>query len=328
MKDKEYYLDFKLKKDVKEFQQRINDLLENITKKRKADIIYRHRYVKDDIHTHEIITFIKDGVCYSTGEMTQIFIKGIENEYFSLMYCKNTYFNADKLLIYVNKQLKQKDEIELWSNYLKHSRKDNDNLNIVRYLEAAAKNLCKIEGCYKPVKSRGLCNNHYSKKYKRRVLRTAKNSSREKCKVAGCDEPAYATGYCNRHYQQVRSTGKILEEDKRCKAPHCDRKSKSLGYCSKHYQQIYRYGQLTPEREQGSPKRFCSVKGCNNLVHAKGYCSTHYYYHLNNKEIKVWAEICKVDGCNKNVRCKGLCDKHYRQELKNRKSLTNSNKDN
>lgn len=53
------------------------------------------------------------------------------------------------------------------------------------------KRVCKMDGCYGPLKARGLCNKHY-----RRVLQKRADT----CSIEGCQSPVKARGWCNKHW--------------------------------------------------------------------------------------------------------------------------------
>ena len=56
---------------------------------------------------------------------------------------------------------------------------------------------CKVEGCERPFRYKGLCVTHYQ--YQRK-LKNEKDSSRPKCKVEGCTRFSIMKGFCRSHY--------------------------------------------------------------------------------------------------------------------------------
>ena len=56
---------------------------------------------------------------------------------------------------------------------------------------------CKVEGCERPFRYKGLCVTHYQ--YQRK-LKNQKDSSRPKCKVEGCTRFSIMKGFCKVHY--------------------------------------------------------------------------------------------------------------------------------
>lgn len=70
----------------------------------------------------------------------------------------------------------------------------------------ATASVCKIEGCDKPAKKRGLCNPHYNVWYRENV----KAADTRRCGAKGCNEPLHAHGYCGRHAYKFRAHGDPL----------------------------------------------------------------------------------------------------------------------
>jgi len=65
--------------------------------------------------------------------------------------------------------------------------------------------MCAIDGCERPVKSRGLCQAHY-----RRKLRCGEvGRDRKPCSVDGCGSSAVSKGYCSTHYQRLLKYGRL-----------------------------------------------------------------------------------------------------------------------
>lgn len=65
-----------------------------------------------------------------------------------------------------------------------------------------SKATCRIEGCEKSTRARGLCHSHYMEWW-----RENRTSHRAPCSVEGCDELSSAKGYCPKHYERWRRTG-------------------------------------------------------------------------------------------------------------------------
>lgn len=61
---------------------------------------------------------------------------------------------------------------------------------------ALATNTCSVEGCDKPVKTRGRCQGHYKQWWKRN------RSSDRGCAIHGCNGSHYARGWCQKHYMR------------------------------------------------------------------------------------------------------------------------------
>lgn len=77
---------------------------------------------------------------------------------------------------------------------------------------ARMRGICKVEGCEKPVRARGLCGGHYARFRVGRPIDSPIrqwNSARG-CKIANCNGIHEGLGYCDLHYQRFKS-GRDLE---------------------------------------------------------------------------------------------------------------------
>lgn len=54
---------------------------------------------------------------------------------------------------------------------------------------------CRSENCYRPVRSNGLCNSHYSKSLKSKAADVP-------CVVVGCNKPGFQLKMCQAHYKR------------------------------------------------------------------------------------------------------------------------------
>lgn len=73
---------------------------------------------------------------------------------------------------------------------------------------------CSVDGCEKPVKSKGLCNGHNERRRKGKPLHGAlkpmgKAPDDRLCTVPGCDHPFLANGICRMHYERIRRHGDL-----------------------------------------------------------------------------------------------------------------------
>lgn len=142
------------------------------------------------------------------------------------------------------------------------------------------------------------------------------------CSVDGCGKPMKSKGFCGNHYATNRRNGTPIPLRQKslnraqCSAPGCDKKSSAKGYCSKHYARWVKYGgtELPPQK----PRFICSVSGCQETKHkAHGLCQFHYERAREGRKLelakrpKIKGAICKIDGCNARHRTGGYCNKHY-----------------
>lgn len=70
----------------------------------------------------------------------------------------------------------------------------------------AAKRICSIEGCDKPVVARGWCRTHYSR-WQRRRDPFAVRITPDICSIEGCNKPHNARGWCKMHYSRWSKHG-------------------------------------------------------------------------------------------------------------------------
>jgi hypothetical protein len=99
--------------------------------------------------------------------------------------------------------------------------------------------ICRVDGCGRPVKARGVCNAHYLRWHKGQDVDVEPERSKT-CSVEGCERQHYAHGICAPHYKKLRKYGdaEFLHPrfDKRtCSVDGCDRPHGSVGLCDMHY---------------------------------------------------------------------------------------------
>jgi 5-methylcytosine-specific restriction endonuclease McrA len=107
--------------------------------------------------------------------------------------------------------------------------------------------LCKIEGCNRTSKARGLCNMHYYRDKKgikdlspfplsRKEFSTLK--SKIKCNIDGCLNDYFANGFCHNHYELNRRNGipgHIMRKEIKCSFEGCNEfATRKFGLCSFH----------------------------------------------------------------------------------------------
>lgn len=72
--------------------------------------------------------------------------------------------------------------------------------------------VCKYKGCGRPRCAKGLCNTHWTQKYKYGMeLQPIRDYGNESCKVESCARKYLAKGFCKAHYQRYRK-GLPMEE--------------------------------------------------------------------------------------------------------------------
>lgn len=110
------------------------------------------------------------------------------------------------------------------------------------------KHTCTIEGCDRLTHSRGWCQKHYLRWYKRGTTDLWQPSV---CAVESCDKKAQAKGWCPAHYMRWRKNGdplggrwpKVVEPI--CSMDDCERATWCRGWCKAHYERWRKHGDPT-----------------------------------------------------------------------------------
>ncbi len=165
---------------------------------------------------------------------------------------------------------------------------------------------CTIDGCTRPIESRGLCKAHYKRwlvgdrgEVLARPLRWRKHhgeaeNENTSCSVDGCEQDVFSKGYCEAHYARSRrgESGQVLSRPLgkrprknlgKCSVDGCKNKAKSAGMCTKHYARTIRNrtgisnapvdGDSWTDYKQNK----CAVPGCDHvsLRASHGLCKNH-----------------------------------------------------
>ena len=102
------------------------------------------------------------------------------------------------------------------------------------------------------------------------------------CRVEGCGRPVKRSDLCSPHYRR-KTRGLSVDDytpvTRRrglgCEVPDCDRDHHALGFCNPHYLRHMKGKDLTPEISTG-PVKECPEPGCTRPVRVKGLCRAHY----------------------------------------------------
>lgn len=103
---------------------------------------------------------------------------------------------------------------------------------------------CTTPDCDRPIKGRGLCNNHFLQHYRRGTLPAEGTPRRTVCIYVDCDKPHRAHNLCSTHYGWQHKPVKGVVREPYCTEEGCNRPHQARGLCSKHYNRSRR-----PERE-------------------------------------------------------------------------------
>lgn len=102
------------------------------------------------------------------------------------------------------------------------------------------------------------------------------------CTVEGCGKPHKSRGYCQTHYMRYKR-GVPVEHPVRPRGPKppecveegCSSPVKGRGLCNLHYTRLLKNGH-TRYRDRKRPAKSCSREGCENILYASGLCHVHY----------------------------------------------------
>jgi len=110
----------------------------------------------------------------------------------------------------------------------------------------AAKTLCSVPDCGKPVHQRGWCCSHYARwrRHGDPLVQKHFYSATGVCSVDGCERPHLARGLCSSHYNQTRKKRAKAE----CPVPGCSRQTTG-GLCWSHLRRNRLYGDPLAERK-------------------------------------------------------------------------------
>jgi len=87
--------------------------------------------------------------------------------------------------------------------------------SVSRGNETSKGDRCLVEGCDKPVLSRGYCKNHYYQMKRKGLLGNLDRKGAEKpCAFEGCNKPAISKGLCKNHYYQFKRGTIVLVDGK------------------------------------------------------------------------------------------------------------------
>lgn len=98
--------------------------------------------------------------------------------------------------------------------------------------------LCSIDGCARPVKSKGWCAAHYMRWYRKGNVGDAQLRiyGVEVCDVEGCEGSHVARGKCALHLNRLWRLGTVeLPPRPSCQFPGCTNKHYAKNKCRRHY---------------------------------------------------------------------------------------------
>lgn len=140
--------------------------------------------------------------------------------------------------------------------------KNHYNAELIKITKPKLDRTCKIDGCNIPVKTRGMCQKHYTRWMRTGVAETTtQNENKGKmCIICGKRE-AVSKGMCRNHYKQLWLIKKLTPEERShrtCIAPDCNLgiHHPSTGLCYRHHRELQKHGRLSTEDNKLYTDRF------------------------------------------------------------------------
>ena len=106
--------------------------------------------------------------------------------------------------------------------------------------------ICKASDCKRNQFSRGYCQKHYIKYWRKGLIPKLKQKTRI-CEIEGCDSKHFANGFCRKHntrYKRHGDPNQVIQYISTCKIEGCNEKHKAKGYCHKHYTRLLTKGDV------------------------------------------------------------------------------------
>jgi len=131
---------------------------------------------------------------------------------------------------------------------------------------------CSVGGCERVHVTRGWCEMHYHRWYRRAKAALRPARVQRICSVEGCEKPHKGRGLCDKHLQRLRHRGTTEDKPRapdECTADGCTRPYWARGWCSTHLQRC---------RKHGSPDVVEAATGARNsrwLGEAVSYAGAH-----------------------------------------------------
>jgi site-specific DNA recombinase len=184
-----------------------------------------------------------------------------------------------------------------------------------RRLQPPPQQDCKVHGCTRELKSRGLCLMHYARWYTTGTAGAARPTANHwflgrGCKQMGCQLEATDMGWCRQHYAHWLNE---TADWPRCHTSGCERPARARGVCLRHYtNQRYHAArdlQVAGEMIDASLRKSkpCKEHGCDGRRSQLGFCAQHYAHWL---QTTADLERCSYKGCERPRQVRGMCSKH------------------
>jgi hypothetical protein len=101
------------------------------------------------------------------------------------------------------------------------------------------------------------------------------------CSIEGCEKPMWTRGWCGMHYQRWQKYGNPLSVQVRgtrkpCSIDGCTKPVKARELCGTHYWRWQKYGDPLKLHVRETVTKSCSVERCAKPMKARGMCQMHY----------------------------------------------------
>jgi hypothetical protein len=209
---------------------------------------------------------------------------------------------------------------------------------------------CSVEGCVRPLSTRGMCQGHYGRWSRTGDAGPATFQSRSKeldrlCKIPDCGRPLAGRGLCGthllrqRHGQSLDVPVQVACKGTTCIVDGCDIEALCRQMCRLHYTRWWKHGTtadpaapLTAEQRRANAKAAvqrcaarrresgarCSIAECDKVVISRGWCPGHYRrWFLYGDPLGQAAKVvrdrgtCTVANCDDPVDRQGWCCRHF-----------------
>jgi site-specific DNA recombinase len=188
-----------------------------------------------------------------------------------------------------------------------------------RWLHAPPTKKCRVHGCPRLQKSRGLCHMHYARWQRAGSAGAAGPAANHwflgrPCKVKGCAIASRSMGWCAGHYARWLDA---TAHEERCCVEDCERPAEVESVCRRHYNKARyrarRTRQLLDEAADPGLRKPdpCKESGCDVPKFQLGYCVQHYQQWL---QASADVERCSFEGCERPRQIRSLCAKHENRD--------------
>ena len=132
--------------------------------------------------------------------------------------------------------------------------------------------ICTLDGCFRAVYAKSLCNGHYSRLKRIGDVQADKPlkalNGTKICGVSWCENAVYVKGVCSMHYTRIRKGVNVDAEPKSknsglCNVENCTKTAQAKGLCLNHRRQWRLHRQPRPSDWGKWDGIFCQVEGCD-----------------------------------------------------------------